>query len=179
VLFITWYTEPKIRVRFSLLPSNRSWCCTCISVVNFSLLGVFSFLHATVLHQVRDSLPSSSAIFIDWIMVQLSPRVADPIGLFWIGNSRFTDSIQSSVRHLDRASVDCAAFNVGVASVRSRTICCHPVCSCCRSLIPQDWLPPIEIGTCRRHFTLFRLDRIESFRSPPDLTRLGSTFCIG
>jgi hypothetical protein len=36
VLFITWYTEP-IRVRFSLLPNNRSWCCTCTKQFYFRL----------------------------------------------------------------------------------------------------------------------------------------------
>jgi hypothetical protein len=41
VLFIIWYTEPQTRVRFSLLPSNCSWCCTCTLVADFSSLSAF------------------------------------------------------------------------------------------------------------------------------------------
>jgi hypothetical protein len=37
VLFIAWYTEPKIRVTFSLLPYQQSWSLATILVLHSHL----------------------------------------------------------------------------------------------------------------------------------------------
>jgi hypothetical protein len=74
-----------------------------------NLLDHASLTDPTVLRRTCDSLPSSSTIFIDWIVVRSSPRVADPLLPFdytWSGRRRwssFSAPLPAMVFSLDAA----------------------------------------------------------------------------